>query len=474
MADVPRRRHTIRKALDHATRTVAGLRWREDEPLVDAVTHLTEWPTAVLGSFEPEYLTLPEEVLVTVMRDHQKYFAVEEANGTLAPHFLAVLNTAVDDPAIIRHGNERVLRARFNDARFFWNFDQKISLEGRVEMLKAVTFQKDLGSYYAKTERTSGIVDRLAQLAVSRDAIVDSPSLTTAARLAKTDLTTELVKEFTELQGVVGGLYARAQGHSQAVSAAIYSQYQPASAGDPIPPTIEGLLLGLADRIGTVIDMFAIGFAPSGSKDPYALRRAGNAIVKLLAEGALPLTLADVIGAPNPAVAAFLADRVEFYLRDARGFSFDVVKAVLAADADDVRDALARAEALSTVRASDDFSAIAAAFKRSKNILRQAAEKSLEPARLVDKALLSDAAEQALHAAATALIPVVEAHRAARSYSSALAEIATLRPHVDLFFDRVMVMVDDPALRANRLALIATVLLEFSKIADFSEMSVQA
>ena len=473
MADVSARRYTIRKALDRATRTVAGLRWREDGPLVDSVTHLTEWPTAVLGSFEPEFLTLPEEVLVTVMRDHQKYFAVEDAVGRLAPHFLAVLNTAVDDQAIIRHGNERVLRARFNDARFFWNFDQKISLEDRFEMLKAVTFHKDLGSYHAKTERTSAIVNRLAQLVVARAAIVDEPSLTSAARLAKTDLTTELVKEFTELQGIVGGLYARAQGHSEAVAAAIYSQYQPSSASDPIPPTIEGQLLGLADRIGTIMDMFAIGFAPSGSKDPYALRRAGNAIVKILAEGVLPLTLADVTGTGDPAVSAFLAERVEFYLRDVRGAVFDVVKAVLAADADDVRDALARAEALSSVRASDDFNAIAAAFKRSKNILRQAAEKSLEPATSVDVALLTDAAEQSLYAAATALVPVVEAHRAARSYPSALAQIATLRPHVDLFFDRVMVMVDDPAVRGNRLALIAGVLAEFSKIADFSEMSVQ-
>ena len=384
-----------------------------------------------------------------------------------------MLNTAPEDPGIIRHGNERVLRARFNDARFFWDFDQKRPLTERVEMLKAVTFQKDLGSYFEKTERTLAIADRLAEVALARGAVIDQPALASAAQLAKADLTTELVKEFTELQGIVGGLYARAQGHPEAVAAAIYAQYQPASASDPIPPTIEGQLLGLADRIGTIADMFAIGFEPTGSKDPYALRRAGNAIVKILAEGALPLTLADLLDEPNPQVTAFLADRLDFYLREGRSFSFDVVKAVLAADADDVRDALSRAEALSTVRTSDDFAAIAAAFKRSKNILRQAAEKSMPSAATVDATLLTDPAEHALHEAATALVPIVEAHRAVRAYPQALAAIATLRPSVDLFFDKVMVMVEDPATRANRLALIASVLAEFSRIADFSEIGAQ-
>ena len=224
VADVETRRLVVRKALDKATRAAGSgrrfdLRWREDEALLDTVTHLTEWPTVVLGSFEPEYLALPEEVLVTVMRDHQKYFAVEDAAGKLAPHFLAVLNTQADaaGEAVIRHGNERVLRARFNDARFFWEFDQRVPLTERVALLEKVTFQKDLGSYAAKTERVSAVAASLAGVVEARGTKVDGAALETAARLAKTDLTTELVKEFTELQGQVGGLYARAQGFSAAV-----------------------------------------------------------------------------------------------------------------------------------------------------------------------------------------------------------------------------------------------------------------
>src|SRR6202044_1443846 len=198
----------IRKALDKVTRTVEGLRWREDHGLVDKLTHLTEWPSVLMGGFEPEYLSLPEEVLVTVMRDHQNYFAVEDKDGKLAPHFLAVLNTEAAEAgvAVIRHGNERVLRARFNDARFFWEFDQRVPLVESVDLLENVTFQKDLGSYAKKTERVRTAPAGLAKLVTKRGVLVDSPALETAVSLAKADLTSELVKEFTELQGVVGGL----------------------------------------------------------------------------------------------------------------------------------------------------------------------------------------------------------------------------------------------------------------------------
>ena len=219
VVDVAERRQVIRKALDKVTRTVPGARWREDEGLVETVTHLTEWPSVILGDFEPEYLSLPEEVLVTVMRDHQKYFAVEDANGKLAAHFLAVLNTKADDEgqAIIRHGNARVLRARFKDARFFWDFDQKIPLAERVESLKNVTFQKELGSYYWKTEENLESAQWLSEVVAKAGAQHDSGALIQAVKLAKTDLTTELVKEFTELQGIIGGLYARAQGLGERV-----------------------------------------------------------------------------------------------------------------------------------------------------------------------------------------------------------------------------------------------------------------
>jgi glycyl-tRNA synthetase beta chain len=494
MVDVSERRQTIRKALDATTRTVPGARWREDAALIETVVHLTEWPSVVLGDFESEYLALPEEVLVTVMRDHQKYFAVEGTDGKLAPHFLAVLNTQVDDEgrAIIRHGNARVLRARFKDAQFFWDFDQKTPLTARVESLKAVTFQKELGSYYWKTEANRRIAKQYANwLAIvasisgdkSLEAYVDA-----AVRVAKADLTSELVKEFTELQGVIGGVYAKAQGLDKNIADAVYWQYRPANTDDQIPPTIEGQILGLADRIHTIVAMFSVGNAPTGSKDPLALRRAANAVIKILAESdklqkfdldRLIETAVDEV--ENTAqtsipshmtlkgqVADFFTERLNFYLKDVRGFAYDVVNAVLAADADDVRDAIARAEALTAARESADFAAISAAFKRIKNILRQAEEKGFAIGSPKDVKLAPEA--QQLSDAAAALAPQVAKLREQRAYGKALAAIATLRPVVDAFFDKVMVLDPDPAIRGAHLGLIDEVLRGFSGIADFSEI----
>ena len=304
----------------------------------------------------------------------------------------------------------------------------------------------------------------------------DPYRLKTAVRLAKTDLTTELVKEFTELQGIIGGLYARAQGLGEVVAQAIYDQYKPASTDDAIPSTIEGRVLGLADRIQTITAMFSIGNAPTGSKDPFALRRAANAIVKILAESGLPLTLGDVVdaggaeGAAREQVAAFLRERLHFYLKDVRGYAYDVVNAVLAAGADDVRDAIARAEALTAVRGSEDFAAISAAFKRIKNILRQAEEKKFALGSAKDAKLSAEA--QQLNDAAAALAPEVASLRQIRSYNEALALIATLRPNVDTFFDKVMVLDSDEKLRGAHLGLIDGVLRNFSTIADFSEIVV--
>ena len=487
IADVEARRLVVRKALDKATRAAGAaggdsdLRWREDEALLDTVTHLTEWPSVVLGSFEPEYLALPEEVLVTVMRDHQKYFAVEDAAGKLAPHFLAVLNTQADaaGEAVIRHGNERVLRARFNDARFFWEFDQRVPLVERVARLEKVTFQKDLGSYATKTERVCKLAASLAGLVEARGTKLDGTALETAARLAKTDLTTELVKEFTELQGQVGGLYARAQGFSAAVSDAIYDQYLPKSMEDAVPRTVEGALLAIADKVDTIVGMFGLGLEPTGSKDPFALRRAANGIVKILAEGepALPLTLGDVVDAASPdetvrtRVEVFFAERLEFYLREAKGQAYDVVKAVLTAGANDVRDAVARAEAVTAVRGSEDFAAVSAAFKRMKNILAQAEEKGFLQGRVEEpKQIRVDPAQTALSAA---MIQVGESYykfAEEHEYVSALQLIATLRPQIDLFFEKVMVLVDDPYVRWTRLSLLHNLVDNFSKIADFSEI----
>jgi glycyl-tRNA synthetase beta chain len=387
--------------------------------------------------------------------------------------------------AIIRHGNERVLRARFNDARFFWSFDQKTPLAERVDLLKAVTFQKDLGSYYTKTETNLRLAAALVKTVALRGVTVDEAALLAATRLAKADLTAELVKEFTELQGVIGGLYARAEGLGDAVAQAIYWQYRPAAADDAIPPTVEGQLLGLADRISTIVDMFAIGLEPTGSKDPFALRRAANGVIRILAESSLPLTLGELERlATSPeqdalaetttsAVAAFFRERLEFYLRDVLGYSYDVTKAVLAASADDVADAIARAEALTAVRASDaegHLAAISAAFKRIQNILRQAREKGEAYGTAAIADLLVEPEERALYERLSAVAPEVEGLATQRSYAEALERIATLRPVVDAFFDRVMVMAPDAVLRRNRLSLIAEVQRRFSSIADFSEI----
>jgi len=489
VVDVSERRDSIRKALDAATRTVPGARWREDEPLIETVVHLTEWPTVVLGDFEPEYLALPEEVLVTVMRDHQKYFAVEGADGKLAPHFLAVLNIQVDaeGEAVIRHGNQKVLRARFKDARFFWDVDQKIRLEDRVELLKSVTFQKELGSYYDKSIRMKVLVDELTDELNQRGVNLDRQTAFAAAALAKADLTCELVKEFTELQGIIGGLYTAEQRRPKAVADAIYNQYQPASMEDKIPPTAEGQLVAIADKTDSIVGMFGIGLQPTGSKDPFALRRAANGIVRILGEGELPLDLLTVLNhaldcyRPDlytswtrprkqllPELSNFFIERLQFYLRDAKGHAYDVVNAVLAAGSDDIRDAIARAEALTAARESADFAAISAAFKRIKNILRQAEEKGFALGSPTDVTLAPEA--QQLADAAALLAPEVAALRKLRFYGQALEAIATLRPVVDAFFDKVMVLDPDPAIRGAHLGLIDEVLRGFSGIADFSEI----
>jgi glycyl-tRNA synthetase beta chain len=496
------REQRIRKALDAATRTIPGARWRDDNALLDTVVNLTEFPSVVLGSFEPEFLALADEVLVTVMRDHQKYFALEDENGKLLPHFLAVLNTNGDPDGLIRHGNERVLRARFNDARFFWETDQKIPLRQRVDMLKSVTFQKDLGSYFDKTRRVQKLASLISEVLKSAGLPVRSGVVFKAALLAKTDLTTELVKEFTELQGIVGGLYAKVQQldpilpatTADAIGDAIYDQYKPESMEDRVPRTLEGAILAIADKADSIAGMFALGLQPTGSKDPFALRRAANGIVKIIAEHKLPLPVSKLFSDARieysgseaetrfekdvhyeEAVANFMRERVEFYLRDVRGFAYDVVNAVLAADSDDVVDAIARAEAIAFARSSEnsrDLEAVCVSFKRIKNILRQAEERKVSIADRPDRTLMAnEPAEETLwmdgvmNLGAQYQLWIIQ-----RSYDLALSGLARLRPMLDKFFDEVMVMVDDERVRANRLALLRDLLSEFSTIADFSEI----
>ncbi len=436
------------------------------------------------GSFQPEYLDLPEEVLVTVMRDHQKYFAIEDKQHALAPHFLTVLNTEVDADglAIIRHGNQRVLRARFNDARFFWNYDQKIPLAQRLEKLKTVTFQRDLGSYFSKTESNLLMAGSLPMHLLTRESSLTGQRSNRRYSWPRPISPASWLRNLPNWQGIVGGLYARAQGLGETVAQAIYSQYTPASADDPIPTTVEGRILGLADRMATIVEMFAIGLAPSGSKDPFALRRAANGVIKILAESGLPLTVAALeamaleclprarAAAGAGTLAVFLKERLDFYLREVRGYAYDVVNAVLSTGLTTVPDAVARAQALTEVRGSDDLLAISAAFKRIKNILRQAAEKQDSAANSIAGEELVESAELHLYAEAIRVAPLVEALRARRQYREALESIAALRPAIDGFFDQVMVMAPEPHLRRNRLALIASVLSDFSRIADFSEI----
>ena len=491
------REHQIRKALDAATRTIPGARWREDAPLLDTVVNLTEFPSVILGSFDPQFLALPEEVLVTVMRDHQKYFAVEDAGGKLAPHFLAVLNTDSDPQGLIRLGNERVLRARFNDARFFWQTDQKKSLLERSELLKHVTFQKDLGSYFEKTQRVQRLCSWLSEILKQHEVAVRPGVIHKAVCLSKADLTTELVKEFTDLQGIVGGLYARAQQLDEslpeatrfAIADAIYDHYKPESTDDDVPRSMEGAVLSIGDKADTIAGMFALGLVPSGSKDPFALRRQANAIVKVIAEKKLPLRLGYLMrdaragyqgseaekklvsdGQFSESVRAFFRERLEFYLKDVCEYAQDVIKAVLAADADDVVDAVQRAEAVRRVLHMPEFQAIGAACKRIRNILKQATERGIGPAAKFETLPDSAVEEKNLAAYVDVTGPKVEALRNKKDYGEALMLLSTAREPVDAFFDKVMVMVEDAKVRANRLALLRTLLKEFSTIADFSEI----
>jgi glycyl-tRNA synthetase beta chain len=491
------REHQIRKALDAAARTLPGARWREDNVLLDKVVNLTEFPSVVLGSFDPDYLSLPEEVLVTVMRDHQNYFAIEDVKGKLLPHFLAVLNTDGDPQGVIRHGNERVLRARFNDARFFWQTDQKMSLLERLELLRNVTFQKDLGSYYEKTKRVQRLCSWLSELLKLEGLPVRPGVIHKAACLSKTDLTTELVKEFTELQGIVGGLYARVQQLDPtlpeatrfAIADAIYDHYRPESTEDDVPRSVEGAVLSIGDKADTIAGMFALGLVPSGSKDPFALRRQANGIVKVIAEKQFPFSLTKLMKDARAgfqdtetekkfvtddmfdlSVRTFFRERLEFYLRDVCGYAIDVVKAVLGADAEDVTDAIARAAAVKEVLHLPQFQAIGAACKRMRNILKQATEKGIKPAAKFECLPESGDEEKTLMAYMERTAARVEQHRNRKEYVDALMLLSTAREPLDRFFDKVMVMVEDERVRGNRLALLQTLLKEFSTIADFSEI----
>ena len=432
------RREKIRSEL-------AGVRVKPDAALLETLVYLTEYPATIRGSFDRDFLTLPEEVLITVMRHHQKYFSVEDAAGNLAPEFVAVMNIPTDSEGFVKRGNERVLRARFNDARFFWETDRKKSLEERKADLAHVTFQAKLGSYLEKTERT---------VALARELGGDADALR-AAELAKCDLTTELVKEFTELQGVVGGLYARAEGEPEPVWQAIYDHYKPVSMEDSIPRSQAGRVVALADKLDTLRGCFGVGLIPTGSRDPFALRRAAQGVVKILVEGRIEIPLLDVIGG-DEALRAFFEDRVKFYFKDARGFRYDEVNAAMARGWSNLVDLESRLERLAALRTTPDFEPLAAGFKRIRNILEQA---KFSGAGAVDESLLEPGPERELYD---------EYRRIAGQPIESV--ISRLRPKVDLFFDKVLVNAPDAKIRLNRLMLVSALFREFSTMADLSEI----
>ncbi len=428
---------------------MAGVRIKRDEALLETLVYLTEFPTPITGGFDPEFLQLPEEVLITVMRHHQRYFSVEDAQGKLAPQFVAVMNIDSDPEGFVRRGNERVLRARFNDARFFWETDQKKKLADRVPDLAHVTFQAKLGSYLEKTERMIALTGMLG----------GDQHAAQAAQLSKCDLTTELVKEFTELQGVVGGLYARVQGEPEPVWQAIYDQYKPESMEDGIPRNRTGQIVALADKLDTLTGCFRVGLIPTGSRDPFALRRAAQGVVKILVEGKIELDLRDLIGRErldNPDLRDFFEDRIRFYFRDYRGFAYDEVNACMAVASRNLVDLEARLVRVQKLRGSADFEPLAASFKRIRNILEQAKFTGLGA---IDETLLDPGPERDLY----------DEYRriAGQPIESA---ISRLRPKVDLYFDKVLVNAPDARVRRNRLTLLNTMLREFSTIADFSEI----
>ncbi len=458
-----------------------------DPDLLQLVTYLNEFPHVIEGNFDPAFLELPDEILITVMRGHQKYFAVEKRGGELAPAFLAVINLAKDSQGLVRAGHERVLRARFADARFFWESDQKMRLADILPRLEKITYESRLGSYHAKVERMRAIARWLTEqwynLGMVQAHVADADR---AAELAKCDLATEMVREFTELQGVVGGLYARAQGEPEVVADAVYDHYHPVGLDDPIPRNLIGCAVALADKFDSIVGCFTVGVVPTGSSDPYALRRAGLGIVKIILDQKLPVSLSLAVGAASKALLAhppkktvtpqqeqqvleFLKERAKFVLKEKFGYAYDEVAAVFQAGADDLVDTERRLRALKTIRKSRNFEPLAVSFKRIRKILEKANEPA-EELQHVDSKLFEKDAEKNLYVAVRKAAASVSVDKRAGKYAEALEEIAGLRKVVDSFFEEVMVMAQDAAVRKNRLALLSELLREFTTIADFSEL----
>jgi len=447
------------------------------ESLLDEVAALVEWPVVYECRFEEEFLAVPQECLILTMQTNQKYFALTDGEGKLRSRFLIVSNIATDDPSAIVGGNERVVRPRLSDAKFFFEQDKKKTLESRLPQLASVVYHNKLGSQAERNERVTGLAGSIAEKLGFDVALAER-----GARLSKADLLTDMVGEFPELQGIMGTYYARHDGEHDEVARAASEHYQPRFAGDALPSTNTGLAVALADKLETLVGIWAIGLQPTGEKDPFALRRHALGIVRMLVEKRLPLSInwlltttrirfagKDNVSDPTPEVTAFMLDRLRGMLRE-RGFSPNEVEAVLAQDPDRVDDVVQRLEAVQAFAALPEAASLAAANKRITNILKKNEEAMPKDAK-VEPSLLQDEAEKQLAAAVTRVQPEVDAAFARGDFAGTLKTLAQLRDQVDAFFNDVMVMADDVALRNNRLALLAVLHGMMNRVADISKLA---
>lgn len=480
LADFAERREAIRGQVIEAG-VAAGGRALIDEDLLDEVTALVEWPVAVVGDFETRFLEVPSEALISTMQDNQKYFPVVDAQGRLLPHFITISNIVSRDPAQVKAGNERVVRPRLTDAAFFWNQDRRQRLGARIDRLGTMVFQSRLGTLLDKQKRVARLAAHIAA------ALGADPRLAErAAMLAKCDLLTQMVFEFPELQGVMGRYYAQHDGEPEEVAQAIDEQYRPRFAGDALPETATGQALAIADRLDTLVGIFAIGQPPTGDKDPFALRRAALGVLRILIERKLDLDLVELLGEAGKEISAtlklnreniekviadvfiFMMERLRAYYTDI-GISPDVFEAVVLAPKPPTRpiDFDARLHAVTEFRALPEAESLAAANKRIGNILRKTEEAI--PAAVAAERLV-DAAERDLAKGLDALRGEVESAFDRGDYTTGLRRLAALREPVDRFFDNVMVMAEDAALRANRLALLQQLQSLFLRAADLSRL----
>ena len=464
----------------------------EDADLEEWLVNSTEWPSAIRGGFDPRFLHLPREILITVMRDHQKYFAVENPQGILEPYFLAALNVDSDERGLIRQGHERVLRARFSDAEFFWNADQRTRLRDRLPLLDKVTYQAELGSYGDKVRRMRALAEKTCRELTGQHALSsrEGDAVLRAVELCKCDLTTQMVHEFPELQGIVGGLYARKQEERLDVADAVYDHYLPKSLDDRCPRSLVGAVVSLVDKLDSVAGGFAAGLKPSGSSDPFGLRRNGNGIIKVLLEVMPTMLFSELAVAARDAFPEkkavftefidFLIERLQHYL--GQRFRYDTVRAVLA-DPDHAleafnmpAEALHRVRVLEQFRDTEDFVALAQAAKRVRNILAKSATEVAQGRTSVDESLMEPGPETELwnkyhEGCATLGAGGPFWTGGSYDYEMVFAYLSTFRPFVDEFFNKVLVMADDPALRRNRLLMLS--LLDqriFSKFVRLSEI----